>query len=392
MGVSAYKPGRGVVLKSLELLAIALFAISLASCNQLNKADINTKTKFSSKEYGVKGSPRVTVAKKTPKGGGRYQVGKPYKIRGKWYTPKEDPTYSASGKASWYGPNFHGRLTANGEIYDQYALSAAHPTLPLPSYARVTNIDNGRSIIVRVNDRGPFSKNRIIDLSSRAADMLEYKKQGVANVEVEYVGKARMDGRDEKFLMASYRDPSAKPGFWPGTGTSNTLLAMADTAKPVAGGSSVEERVDSFLLASNIPVPLPRPGRSEPGIALDVAIALASSSDAVLLSSFLARHGSYHEARSTIQALELQNSNSTGGYATSLNTEATVIRLGSFNSPEDAESAYTVASQIGPASFHVKFRNGEELFVVNLHVGADIADSVLKRVLHQGFGDSLILR
>ena len=187
-----------------------LGALALAGCShsgKSEKAEINNETKFSQEEYGVASSPRVTVAKAVPKGGGRYQVGKPYKIRGRWYHPKEDPTYVASGQASWYGPNFHGRLTANGEVYDQYSLSAAHPTMPLPSYARVTNVDNGRSVIVRVNDRGPFAHNRIIDLSARAAEMLDYQKAGIADVRVEYVGKARMDGMDDKFLMASYRAP-----------------------------------------------------------------------------------------------------------------------------------------------------------------------------------------
>jgi rare lipoprotein A len=171
-----------------SLAVLTCAALAVAACNYSRpepKAEINNVTKFSTKEYEVKSSPRITVAKKVPKGGGHYRVGEPYKVKGRWYKPKEDPQYAATGQASWYGPNFHGRLTANGEIYDQYALTAAHPTMPLPSYARVTNVDNGRSVIVRVNDRGPFSDKRIIDLSLRAAAMLDYKKQGVANVKVE---------------------------------------------------------------------------------------------------------------------------------------------------------------------------------------------------------------
>ena len=165
---------------------------------------ISNKTKFSSKTFGVAGSPRVANTIEVRKGGGRYHVGKPYLIRGIRYVPKEDPNYRAVGLASWYGPNFHGRLTANGEVYDQFALSAAHPTMPLPSYAKVTNMENGASVVVRVNDRGPFAKGRIIDLSSRAAQLLGYTKKGVAKVKVEYVGKARMDGLDEEQLLASY--------------------------------------------------------------------------------------------------------------------------------------------------------------------------------------------
>lgn len=115
-------------------------------------------------KYGVAASPRVVSSGPIPKGGGRAMVGKPYKIAGRWYHPKEDPDYVGVGLASWYGDAFHGRKTANGEVYDMNMLSAAHPTMPLPSYARVTNYSNNRSVIVRVNDRGPFAHGREIDL------------------------------------------------------------------------------------------------------------------------------------------------------------------------------------------------------------------------------------
>jgi rare lipoprotein A len=114
-----------------------------------------------------------------------YKIGKPYKVEGIWYYPKPDYNYRESGIASWYGPGFHGRPTANGEIFDQNALTAAHRTLPLPSMVQVTNLDNGRSIKVRVNDRGPFSNGRIIDLSRRAADLLGFRRHGTAKVRVE---------------------------------------------------------------------------------------------------------------------------------------------------------------------------------------------------------------
>ncbi len=116
---------------------------------------------------------------------GTYKVGKPYKIMGKWYYPKEDYSYSEVGTASWYGEDFHAKYTANGEIYDMNTLTAAHRTLPLPSIVRVTNLENGRSLVLRVNDRGPFAKNRIIDVSKRSATLLGFKNQGVAKVRVE---------------------------------------------------------------------------------------------------------------------------------------------------------------------------------------------------------------
>lgn len=222
---------------------------------------INTETKFSSKEYGVAGSPRVTSEKRTRKGGGRFQIGKPYKIRGKWYKPKEDPSLNEVGLASWYGPNFHGRLTANGEIYDQYGISAAHPTMPLPSYATVTNLENGRKITVRVNDRGPYAHGRVIDLSAKAAELLGYTKQGVAKVRVQFSGLAQMDGLDEQKLLASYEGPGA--GQFNGSGglASGTMIAMAEPQPQTSAAAAIDQTFvpESSALAGRIPVPVERP-------------------------------------------------------------------------------------------------------------------------------------
>ena len=123
-----------------------------------------------------------------------YKIGNPYQIAGVWYYPKEDAGYDQTGIASWYGAQFHGRLTANGEIFDRTVISAAHPTLPMPVNVRVTNLDNGRSIVVRINDRGPFVRGRIIDLSEHAAELLGYKDQGLARVRVSFISRADLHG------------------------------------------------------------------------------------------------------------------------------------------------------------------------------------------------------
>ena len=193
--------------QTVRLAGLLLIGVAVSACGSTSHqtADINIKTKFTSKEYGVSASKRVTTSKKVKKGGGTYKIDKPYKIRGKWYYPKEEKGYDKKGMASWYGPNFHGRKTANGEIFDQYHLSGAHPTFPLPSYARVTNLTNGHSVIIRVNDRGPYSRGRIIDVSSKTADLLEMKHHGTAQVRVQYLGRARMDGRDMPYLSASHQ-------------------------------------------------------------------------------------------------------------------------------------------------------------------------------------------
>ena len=140
------------------------FVSLLAQCADSNRVDAR---------YGVSPSARlVDAGEPVPKGGGVYRVGSPYVVAGRVYVPEDDPHYRAEGVASWYGADFHGRATANGEIFDADSISAAHPTLPLPSYVRVTNLSNGNSLIVRVNDRGPYAANRIIDVSKRAAHLV----------------------------------------------------------------------------------------------------------------------------------------------------------------------------------------------------------------------------
>jgi rare lipoprotein A len=187
--------------------AVAAMCLVLANCASSNKFAGRVDPK-----YGVSTSPRVVASgDPVPKGGGTYRVGKPYVVGGRMYVPEEDVNYREDGLASWYGDDFHGRLTANGEVFDMESLSAAHPTLPMPCYARVTNLSNGKSLIVRVNDRGPYHGNRLIDVSNRAADLLEFKGNGVARVRVEYVGRAPLEGSDDRQLMATLRTGTPAP-------------------------------------------------------------------------------------------------------------------------------------------------------------------------------------
>lgn len=140
------------------------------------------------------------TASRTPSGNGtstNYKIGSPYQVAGVWYYPKEQSKYNETGLASWYGSKFHGKKTANGEIYDRFAMTAAHKTLPMPVKVRVTNLANGRQVILRVNDRGPFVAGRIIDVSEKAAGLLGFKGHGTAKVRVEYLGRM-----DQEFFIA----------------------------------------------------------------------------------------------------------------------------------------------------------------------------------------------
>jgi len=219
--------------------AAGALALALAACSSSNSR-IDPK-------YGVAASPRVSKAAYIPSGGGRYQVGKPYKIAGKWYKPKEVTRYEKTGVASWYGDAFHGRKTANGEIYNMNAYSAAHPTLPLPSYVRVTNLANGNSVVVRVNDRGPFAHNRLIDLSKRAAGVLDFRRQGVAKVHVSYLGRAPVDGGDAKFLEASVQFEGRGRD-----GVQRIAGDLSDENVPLAYGAAPQTNSGSFNILKNL--------------------------------------------------------------------------------------------------------------------------------------------
>src|SRR6476660_9645352 len=199
--------------RSNPVILMARSVAAVATCLVL--ANCASSDKFASRidpKYGVSSSPRaVAFGDPVPKGGGTYRVGKPYTVAGRVYVPEEDTDYRAEGMASWYGDDFHGRLTANGEVFDMSSLTAAHPTLPMPSYARVTNMLNGKSLIVRVNDRGPYHGNRLIDVSNKAAELLEFKANGVARVRVEYVGRAPLEGTDDRQLLATLRTGTPAP-------------------------------------------------------------------------------------------------------------------------------------------------------------------------------------
>jgi rare lipoprotein A len=222
--------------------ALAGVCLLLANCASSDKFARKVDPK-----YGVSSSARVVpFGEPVPKGGGTYRVGRPYVVAGQTYTPEEDESYAAEGLASWYGDDFHGRRTANGEVFDMDSLSAAHPTLPMPSYVRVTNLSNRKSVIVRVNDRGPYHANRVIDVSRRAAHMLGFHGNGVARVRVEYVGRAALQGSDDQLLQATLRqgEPAPVP--------SQVRVAAARSFFPQMGSSSP-------VVRANVPVPQGRP-------------------------------------------------------------------------------------------------------------------------------------
>ena len=238
--------------------ALAVLAATLAGCAQPPSQHARRGGEFFSVARYGPASPRVVDdGEPVPRGGGQYLVGHPYTIAGRTYYPSENAHYAAVGMASWYGDAFHGRRTANGEVYDMRSLTAAHPTMPLPSYARVTNLGNGYSMIVRVNDRGPYSPGRIMDVSSRVADMLDFKSAGTAKVKVEYVGPAPLAGTDDD-------DPGRQPAHRRQAGDARRVAGEPDhgrrgraaaTAAAASPGGRRARRARTARRSSPPPVP-----------------------------------------------------------------------------------------------------------------------------------------
>lgn len=251
-------PGR----TALRLGCVALAGLFLANC-----ANDQVARRGRSKEIGAfpqakygPASPRVVEeGQPVPKGGGRELVGRSYTVAGKRYTPYEKPVgYTAVGTASWYGEAFHGRRTANGEVYDRHGISAAHPTMPLPAYARVTNVVNNRSIIVRVNDRGPFHGGRIMDVSQKTADALAFRHLGTARIKVEYLGQASLGGSDDKLLLASLRT-DGQPASIPGQSSRTQIASTTQVDLGRAAGPDLDDEAARPAPARAEPAPAPQP-------------------------------------------------------------------------------------------------------------------------------------
>jgi len=232
-------------------------ALGLGGCAQQPAGDVHSSEYFPQSVYGA-ASPRVVAdGEAVPHGGGKYLVGHPYMVAGHMYYPSERKHYVAVGYASWYGDAFHGRRTANGEIFDRNSISAAHPTMPLPSYARVTNLRNHYSMVVRVNDRGPFAPGRIMDVSRRVADLLDFRRTGTTKVKIEYLGRASLEGSDDDKLASTLRNDGSTPSGAP------SMLADADANanEPVQTASADPNEVPQAApIASQDQTSAPQPG------------------------------------------------------------------------------------------------------------------------------------
>ena len=259
-----------------RVAAVVAVGLTVANCanqpQQYSGGRSREVGAFSDAKYG-RASPRVVAdGAEVPKGGGRYQVGKSYSVAGRTYTPSERPVgHSQTGLASWYGEAFHGRKTANGEVYDRRSYTAAHPTMPIPSYARVTNLRNSSSIIVRVNDRGPYHGGRVMDVSERVANALNFKGEGTTRVRIDYLGKAGLGGSDDVKLAASLRtdgQPAVSPGIPASVGGNTVMVASAE--QEIRPAASMRPAAQPAAFVSR-PTPQATPIPTEEDVAEDAA-------------------------------------------------------------------------------------------------------------------------
>lgn len=336
-------------------------------------------------------------------GQGSYRIGRPYSIDGKTYYPAEDMNYSETGIASWYGPGFHGNRTANGEVYDQYQVSAAHKTLPMPSIVRVTNLDNGRSVMARINDRGPFVPGRIIDMSRAGAHEIGLDVSGTARVRVEImrreseiVKQIAMEGGGRDAQLAALTNP-------PADGTSDQQIAAAapidrsvtvQTLAPPPGTAS-EQPVPSAALApapapqaavwpsqsaSQEPPPQSSPAPSAPAPRTEPAVASPAPPPAVM------------PAVASTQSVSPQPKLEQASWTVPASGRI-FVQAGAFSQLDNAEKLRRRLAGLGNASVTPITVGGRELYRVRIGPLADdaAADQMLGRVLNAGIREARVV-
>ncbi|NQW10701.1 MAG: septal ring lytic transglycosylase RlpA family protein [Alphaproteobacteria bacterium] len=289
------------------------------------------------------------VKEQPPSSVGRYKVGDPYQIKGVWYYPKVDWSYAETGIASWYGPGFHGKRTANGEVFDENMVSAAHRTLPLPSVVRVTNLDNGRSLVVRVNDRGPFAHGRIIDMSRRGAHLLDFQRRGTAKVRVEVLETETRQLQAVARGEIPSRTVAAAP---PPNGAPTVKVQVAAIGAP--SGALQQAARPSSTAVSTLPT------SDQPGGA--TALVAAASTEETIVTG-------------PVEATEI------------------FVQAGAFQSRENAQRLSNRLTAIGPTDVQLAEVAGKTFYRVRIGPVANVAeaDRVLNQAIVAGYPGSRIV-
>jgi rare lipoprotein A len=334
-----------------RIVALAVIAVGLGACAETKLFNHTAKSI-------IRTDPQAQTQSGVAVGrGGIYKVGNPYQINGVWYYPKEDPSYDETGIGSWYGEQFHAKTTANGETFDMNEVTAAHPTLPMPSLVRVTNMENGRTIVVRVNDRGPYANGRVIDLSRRSAQLLGYERQGTAKVRVQYVGPAPLSG-DSGTMLASRSSSGGdeRPAAAPRGGVSAEALPPPPGAK---GRSAAVPQV-----APSPPSPMQILAAQNEGTQTKVG-------DTVAVND--------------LSQQKVETGPARGGQI--------FIQVGAFTLHENAHKLAAQLSVIGPTGVSSTFVNKQEFFRVRLGPFNQVsaADVALQQAISSGQSNARIV-
>lgn len=317
--------------------------------------------------------------------GGVYKIGEPYQVNGVWYTPVEDYGYDETGIASWYGADFHGKATANGETYDMNEVTAAHKTLPLPSLARVTNLENGRSLIVRVNDRGPFVAGRIIDLSRRSAQLLGLEGKGTGRVRVQILPEESREIAQRLIERGAVANARAMPG--PEAVKDKTLtvaqlpkaVVAQEELAPPPGAKIAPENKDPA--ASSAPDSLNR--RPAPPGARLALHPKPTASRAVTTDVPLKEASARSPAKATVGTLTQGAAKATRIF----------VQAGAFGNFDNAHKTSARLADLGPVAVSPVLVNGRDVFRVRLGPIASVeeADRFLDRVIRSGYPQARVV-
>jgi len=326
-------PG-GLGLKS--VLALAALTLVSTACSEV---------RFLTQAAKTAGGPAPAQSDIAASELGVYKVGSPYQIDGTWYYPQTDFQYDETGVASWYGPQFHGKATANGAVFDMNRVTAAHRTLPLPSYVRVTNLDNGRSLEVLVNDRGPFAKNRIIDLSRRSAQLLGFENKGTALVRVEVLADR------------SRRAQAVAQGLSPDSATGSGVAEAAPESAPVVSVASIS--APSGQASSSGAIQRPVPERQTAAEVIEEA----------------------RPDEPKVEVLPVAGSPSI------------FIQAGAFSRYDNAQRSKALLQSVGPVELSQVQTSTSPLFRVRVGPVASVqdADALLAAISNAGFPDARIV-
>jgi rare lipoprotein A len=297
---------------------------------------------------------------------GTYKIGAPYKIDGVTYTPQEEFNHVETGVASWYGPGFHGKSTANGEAYDQSARTAAHRTLQMPSIVRVTNLDNGMSTVVRVNDRGPFARSRVIDLSRTAAQELDIVRNGTAHVRIDQLQAESLAVKDVAIG---------------GGGPAEQQAAVAQVSSGRYAPAQAPVQPAPVQTAAYVPPPAPAPVYAQPAPTQPVWPTNPRSAPVEPAPAYAPAANAGPTVASLANGTTLQPSS--GFY----------VQTGAFTTPENAERQRGAVSSYGASEISQASAGGRDVYRVRLgpYTTPDAAGIVADRLKRSGYGDARVV-